>query len=165
MRKKSNTTTYIVRIAFKNMEENIFFYLPEEEAERLEYELDVWDRGDSFLTFTDISGALICVNTKMVQSIYSLFEVRPIDIKSDDEDDESWIVAIQLADTELLYIQAESPEAAMSLYSKITGTFVNPRFLSLEDCDGETFFFNADELLYLKIPKAIMDEISSEDDE
>ncbi|MGI5075474.1 hypothetical protein E4N71_08515 [Treponema vincentii] len=101
----------------------------------------------------------------MVQSIYSLFEVRPIDIKLDNEDDERLAVAIQLADNELLYIEAESPEAAIPLYSKITGTFVNPRFLSLEDIDGETFFFNADELFYLKIPKAIIDEISSEDDE
>jgi len=166
MEKIISAPFYILQVKFKCMDE-VQFYIHEDDYVLVK-EKFCRNYSCSYITLNDIDNNFIYLNIEKIQSAYLLYEVRPL-IQEIDYENDWYSIDLQLDNAEVLNIMLEGYETIEALTSQMSeGTKTKAktnRFFSIVDVDGEDYFFNRDEVLYVKILHNNISDTDLDDDE
>ena len=166
MEKIISAPFYILQVKFKGMDE-VQFYIHEDDYVLVK-EKFCRNYSCSYITLNDIDNNFIYLHTEKIQSAYLLYEVRPL-IQEIDYENDWYSIDLQLDNAEVLNIMLEGYETIDALTSQMSeGTKTKAktnRFFSIVDVDGEDYFFNRDEVLYVKILHNNISDTDLDDDE
>ncbi len=153
---KSKIATNMVVINFKDQKEVVKFLFNKNEFEKFEKQISQCDTSIEIIKCKTADDCSVFINLNKVRDMYFLFE--PMGIENDEYDDDE-----DMPYREVLLTDMEEPKTIMSeesdnlyeAYMALQNIVDNmPRddikFVGIPDIDGETFYYNLQELLYLK---------------
>lgn len=158
-------TRYCLKVKFRDLEQNVFF-----EVEALEFDR-VRDRcarivdPHEFVFLTTSDGNEVMISARNTESFHFLVERSLEDIPTLKlVREEDWVVKYHIRgkpDSE--YLGIASPREAVLFHRSLRAALETDRmerpalYCSIADVEGKEFFINLRNLLYLAIPKAVME--------
>ena len=157
-------TKYCLKVKFEGLDSETFFDVDQCEFERLKA---LWPRlsRPQFCAFFEMSdGTQVMLCTDRVETVRFALDTSLEEIPAlKNVREEDWVLKVHmLGRPEPEYLAIDSPEAATEFLHgpvQALGSGVStPLFLSIEDRDGESFCLSRERLLYVAVPKRVVDE-------